>query len=105
MSLEEKFRAFLEEHPTDPMVLLSLGSICLREGRLEEAEALLERAIRADPYYVAVYPVLGECRERLGKVEEAREAYRRALELAKRVGDGTMVREMTVKLDSLSEEF
>lgn len=87
------------------MVLLSLGSICLREERLEEAEAFLERAVDADPHYVAVYPVLGECRERLGKVQEARDAYRRALELAKMAGDQTMLREMTAKLDSLSDEF
>jgi len=105
MSLEQNLLDFLREHPNDPMVLLSLGSIYLREERFEEARVALERAVEADPNYMAAYPPLGECWERLGDVERARAAYVRALELAQASGDRTMTEEMTAKLEALSDEL
>lgn len=103
MSLESNLKAFLKENPNDPMVLLSLGNICLREERFEEAIACLMRAVNADPEYMAAYPVLGECYERLDQSDKAKDAYRTALELAERFGDRTMAGEMREKLTSLEE--
>jgi Flp pilus assembly protein TadD len=105
MNLEQNLVAFLAENPNDPMVLLSLGSIYMREERFDEAVAVLERAVIADPNYMAAYPALGECRERLGEVDKARDAYTRALELAKASGDRTMTSEMTAKLESQSDDL
>lgn len=105
MALEQKLRDFLNENPDDAMTLLSLGSIFLREKRIEEALSALERAIAVDPDYMAAYPALGECRERLGDVNGARDAYSRALELADALGDGAMANDMTAKLQELAADI
>ena len=105
MSLEQNLLDFLKANPNDPMVLLSLGSIYVREERFDEAITILERAVSADPNYMAAYPALGGCWERLGDSDKARDAYTRALELAKASGDRTMANEMTAKLESLADDL
>ena len=103
MSMEERLRAFLAEDPDDPMVLMSLGGILVRDGRFEEGIDVLRRATTVDPDYMAAYPLLGECFEHSGEVDEARSAYLRALELAREASDGTMEEEMREKLEGLED--
>ena len=104
MSMEERLRAFLEENPDDPMVLLSLANVVLREGRVEEALELVERAVEIDPDYMAAYPVLGDCREQLDDLDGAREAYEKAITLGEKAGDRTIVEEMRAKIEGLEED-
>ncbi|MBM3215483.1 tetratricopeptide repeat protein [Candidatus Poribacteria bacterium] len=105
MTMEANLREFLRTHPDDPMVLVSLGTICLRDRRLQEARDLLEHAVASDPAYMAAYPLLGECWEGLGDAERARSAYSEALMLAERTGDRTMAAEMRDRIEALDDDL
>jgi hypothetical protein len=52
-----------------------------KENRLDEAEALLRRAIESDPSSYAAHYNLGVALERAGKFDEAVERFRRAIDL------------------------
>ena len=53
----------------------------LREGKLEEAIAAYQSAIRQNPDSYLAYHNLGETLEKLGRWQEAVDAYQRAVEL------------------------
>jgi len=58
--------------------LSALGSANLRLGRLNQAEALLRRAVEEDPDYAPAWNNLGVVLMELGKTSEAAESFRRA---------------------------
>jgi len=51
------------------------------QGRLAEAQDLIERSIRADPGYARGHCNLGKVHALNGRVDEARRSFERALEL------------------------
>ncbi|MDB4949192.1 MAG: hypothetical protein JWM27_1841 [Gemmatimonadetes bacterium] len=57
------------------------GSIHLKLGRLDEAEADYRRAIELSAPYVEVWHNLGQCLSRAGRAAEAEAAYERAVDL------------------------
>jgi protein O-mannosyl-transferase len=59
----------------------NLGSVRLAQGRLEEAEGLLDRARRRNPRDRKIVYSLGVIRERQGRLEEASAYYREAVKL------------------------
>ncbi|RPJ42441.1 MAG: tetratricopeptide repeat protein, partial [Candidatus Latescibacterota bacterium] len=66
---------------TDPVALVRLGIHRLQEGLFEDARALFEQAIAADPSQVEAWVALGAALDGLGRAEEAMDAWRRAIEL------------------------
>jgi tetratricopeptide (TPR) repeat protein len=76
------YRRVLERRPDDPVATAYLGAIATREGRFDEAEALLERALALDPLAADSHNNLGMLRHAQARFAEAIAAYRRALELA-----------------------
>ena len=61
------------------------GGVALRQGRPADAATDLEAAIAADPSFNDAHERLGQAREALGQWCAARAAYRRALDLPRRM--------------------
>jgi len=73
--------------PTSPGMLNDIGYAFMRRNRFEEAQRYLERNIELHPDVANGYDSLGECHERAGNLESARESYSSALELGQQNND------------------
>lgn len=70
--------AWLQSHEQDPMLLLTLGRLCLRNELWGKARQYLELSIRLGGHPEA-YSDLGRLLEHLGEKDQALEYYRRGL--------------------------
>ncbi len=61
------------------MTAFATGNKLLREGKLEEAIASYEKAIKENPRFAWSYQNLGEALEKVGRIEEAIAAFRQAV--------------------------
>jgi HemY protein len=77
----ERAEAWLKRHPGDPILLLALGLICVKQELWGKARSYLEASLSAEPSHTA-FVTLGELLERIGKPDEASTVYRRGLDLA-----------------------
>jgi tetratricopeptide (TPR) repeat protein len=79
---EVDFRRALELNPDEPMVLNYLGySLVEQRQKLDEALAMIERAVEAEPNSGAIVDSLGWAQFRLGRYQEAVVTLERAAEL------------------------
>jgi Flp pilus assembly protein TadD len=92
------FRQVLDFDPEDPVALFGLGTALGTLDRHDEAAAMLAEAARVDGKNSAIYPLLGRALEHLGRVDEARDAYRRGVEVASRRGDLMPLRDLQARL-------
>lgn len=74
--------ARIQARPQDAEALTRLAAAYEREGRLEQAASLLQRAVEADPRAASAHFVLGLVRDRQERYSEAAASYQRYLELA-----------------------
>jgi HemY protein len=77
----ERAEAWLKRNPGDPVLLLALGLICMKQELWGKARSYLEASLAVEPSHTA-FVTLGELLERIGKPEEASTVYRRGLDLA-----------------------
>lgn len=75
-----------EEHGKNPILLLSLGKVCMRNQLWGKARIYLESSIGAGPCTEA-YQTLGSLLENMGDQEAALECYRKGMSLALKQGD------------------
>lgn len=73
---EQTFSRLLEKYPMAPQPYNNLAALAARNGDLEQARKLLERAMATDTAYATVYRNLG-----MVYAEMARDSYGRALQL------------------------
>ncbi|WP_293880716.1 tetratricopeptide repeat-containing sulfotransferase family protein [Sphingomonas sp.] len=66
--------------------LLMEAALALHDNRLSDAEPLLRRHLKADPFDVAAMRMLAELAGRIGRYSDAENLLRRALELAPEFG-------------------
>jgi Flp pilus assembly protein TadD len=97
------FRKLLEAEPGDPLLRYGLGLELLKAGRAPEAAAEFAEAARLSPDHTAAYREWGKALERAGRPGEAREAWRRGVEVSRRTGDLQTRKEMEVFLRRLEE--
>lgn len=76
-TLEEGFNKFSD----DPWFLQNIINHYIFAEKISEASAYLDRAIQQAPEVPQYYYVKGNVDERLGKIEEARKAFEKAVEL------------------------
>ena len=77
----ERAETWLEDHPHDGALLLTLGRLCARQSLWGKAESYLEAALSVEPTYTA-HLELARLHERLGNTEAARRHYSASLDLA-----------------------
>lgn len=68
--------------PSPADVYVELGGAYLAEGKIGEALENTRKAILADPRCAGAYTLLGVVRQRLGQMEPAGKAFKKAVELA-----------------------
>jgi HemY protein len=76
----ERAEAWLRAHPSEPLLLLALGRLCVQQALWGKARSYLEASLAIEPSHTA-YVQLGALLERTGKPEEANATYRKALDL------------------------
>ena len=76
----ERAEGWLKEHPGDPVLLLALGQLCTQQELWGKARSYLEASLAVEASHTA-YVELGRLLERIGKAQEANQAYRKGLEL------------------------
>lgn len=69
---EAEFRSAVRLDPSDPQILGNLGTVLAMEGKLEESNPLLEKAIRLDPRALVLRQYLAANLWQLHKPAEAR---------------------------------
>ncbi len=77
----ERAEKWLEAHPGDAALLLTLGRLCARQGLWGKAQSYLEASISVEPTHTG-HVELARLHERLGNADAARRHYRESLELA-----------------------
>lgn len=95
---ERMFKQVLDFDPVDPIALFGLGSSLVVLERWGEAVQALTQAAEVDGKNSAIFPLLGKAHEHLDQADQAREAYRRGIEVASRRGDLMPLREMQSRL-------
>ena len=74
----ERAEMWLQQHPRDAVLLLTLGRLCARQGLWGKARSYLEASLSIEPTHSA-YLELGRLLEREGKPAEAAAEYQKAL--------------------------
>ncbi len=72
-------KQLLAQDPSSVFARYGLAMEYVNTGRLEDAIAEFEAILRADPSYSAAYFHGGQTLEKLGRLDEAREYYRRGV--------------------------
>ena len=73
---EAEFRRALELRPGDPLLLTNTAIAAYQQQRADEARALLEQAVAADPGYLAAHFHLGLIESRDGNFEQSAVRFR-----------------------------
>jgi tetratricopeptide (TPR) repeat protein len=83
----EILKSMLEQNPEDSFARYGLAMEHVRAGELEAAVEEFGRLLNYNPGYAAGYFHGGQTLEKLGQVGEARELYRKGIEVTTASGD------------------
>lgn len=97
----EMFNNVLKIDPVDQVANFGLGSIYLELGRYEEALPPLQTLVEKYKNYSSAYLLLGKTLEKLSKVDETIEIYRRGIAVASKNGDLMPLKDMQNRLNQL----
>lgn len=78
---ETELNKLARRTPDDPQVLINLGIVYARSGRLDDAGAVLTRAIALRPNAAVAHNELGIVNRLNGRFAESEKAYRAALDI------------------------
>jgi len=96
-----QLRRFIESSPHESFPRYALALELKGRGDEAGAAAELEALLGQAPDYLAAYLQLGTVLQALGRAAEARSAFQRGQELARRKGDTHTLSELTSALDAL----
>jgi Tfp pilus assembly protein PilF len=97
----EILRSMVEQKPTDSFARYGLAMEYRNTGDLQAAMAEFRTLMEINPDYSPAYFHGGQTLERMGLVEEAREVYRKGVEVTVRTGNEHARSEMQGALDML----
>src|SRR5260370_28396918 len=83
----EILRSMLEQKPDDGFARYGIAMEYVRSGELDTAVEEFDRLLSYNPGYAAGYFHGGQALEKLGRIEEARERYRKGIEVTTASGD------------------
>ena len=93
--------SMLAQNPNDSFARYGLAMEYRNRGGLERAIEEFRALTAADPDYSAAYFHAGQTLERLGQTDEARQWYRRGIEVTTRKGERHALAELQAALDLL----
>ncbi len=97
----EVFKKMLDADPNNSTVRFGLANELLKLERFAEAAAELQTYLSQTNDQGNAYGKLGQALERLGKFDEARQAYQQGIDAANRHGHPGMAQEFQMALDDL----
>jgi len=95
----ENLKALVEKNPDNPLGRYGLANEYLKLEMYEEAIDQVEAYLKLKDDQGAVYRMLGEALLKLGRKEEAKEAYKKGIEAAHRHGHPGMAAEFEETLE------
>ena len=98
---EKMIRKAVKAQPENPAYLDSLGWVLFRLGKFDKAVTHLEKAVtNPSGSDATIWDHLGDCYHRLGKIENAKDAWQKALDDAKKQStpDKKMIERIEQKL-------
>lgn len=101
MPRREQLEQLLQSEPDDVFLNYGLAKALASEGDIDAALRQFDRVLVLDPDYVAAWFQKGQTLADSGQTEAAREALRRGIDVARRVGDRHAEGEMIGFLESL----
>ena len=101
--MREGLEKMLARGVDNSLLRFGLGKAYLDSGQPEQAAEHLQKCLGFDPNYSAAWKLLGQACQRLGMLEEARQAWHNGLEVARKRGDKQTEKEMTVFLRRLEK--
>ncbi len=99
----ETLKNLLAQNPSDSFIRYGLANEYGRSGDLPGAVAEYESLLAENPDYHAAYFHGGQTLEKLGRIDEAREYYRRGVAVTTRLGNQHALSEMQAALDILGD--
>ena len=78
----ERFEAVVSAAPSTHSLLSNYQSFLMSVGRFRDATEVVRQWVRVDPLFTQPMSILGVCLEHAGELDQAREAFRQAAELA-----------------------
>jgi predicted Zn-dependent protease len=98
------FKQMLESEPENGLVRFGLANEYLKEERYEEAISALNDYLQRADDEGAAFGMLARALEKVGRREEAREAYLRGIEAAKLHGHPSMAEDYRMTLETDYED-
>lgn len=96
----ETLKQLLEQNPSSAFARYGLAMEYVKAGQLDHAVDAFEAVIAAEPNYSAAYFHGGQTLEKLGRIDDARELYRRGIAVTR---DPHAISELQAALDILGE--
>lgn len=97
----EILRSMVAQKPSDAFARYGLAMEYANSGKLEQAVEEYRMLLADHPDYAAAYYHGGQALEKLGRTEDARDFYRRGIEVTSRTGDQHARSELEAALDLL----
>jgi tetratricopeptide (TPR) repeat protein len=97
----EILKNLVAQNPGDSFARYGLAMACASAGDYAQAVENYQKLLEINPKYVAAYYHGGQSLEKLGKLDEARELYRRGIDISTQIGDMHTRSELEAVLDLL----
>lgn len=100
----QKLKEMEAEKPDDAFLKYAIALEYVSAGADDEAKPYFELLLQKFPGYVATYLHVGGLYERMGKVTEAMDAYKKGMEVARQLGDTKTLGELNEALQLAEDE-
>lgn len=99
----EQLHRFIDASPDEPFPRYALALELKGKGDARGAAAELEELVRRKPDYLAAYLMLGMVLQTLDRAADARDAFLKGQEVARRQGNTHTLSELTQALETLGK--
>ena len=99
----EILKNMVAQNPNDSFSRYGLAMEYANSGHIEQAVTEYHALLSSDPKYAAGYYHAGQALEKLGRVDDARDMYRKGIEVTTQIGDLHTRSELQAVLDILGE--
>ena len=97
----EALKAMLPDEPNDPMLRYMLSNELFKASLYSEAIEQIDAYLSMKDDEGAVYRILAQAQQKLGKTDDARQAYQRGIDAANKHGHPGMAEEFQSAIDDL----